>query len=111
METPLAGLDVIKESMKKATIAYTLSHTGPSHQGTSTSLSPYGSAIYNQLGKATPQTWSIALERIASATGVQENYHQAVLRARSFGIPINLDDSIVRAIYYPFRIAEEKNDK
>jgi len=45
METKTSGLDVVRKAYEKNILAYVLSHTGPSHQGETISMSPYGNDI------------------------------------------------------------------
>ncbi|MBP7708523.1 response regulator [Candidatus Pacearchaeota archaeon] len=104
MEENLSGLSVVREAMKKATVSYVLSHLGQDHGKQSTGAFPYLHIASRLQGKADPETWKQAFDQISNPKGAQEAYHQSVERMRSRSGGIDLDENILRAIYYPVRI-------
>ncbi len=100
MEDKYSGLRVVKTALENGAIPYVLSHAGPSHQGVSVSMRPYGEDICNAKGKENPETWKEAKSRIESAEGVHKNYQEALLRAKSRRDKVELDDVIITAMYF-----------
>ena len=109
METPLAGLDVIKKSMKKTTIAYVITHTGIGHGKQTVEVCPYLHNMTSRLeGKADPETWKEALGKIRFADGSQRNYQEAILMTKKYGSSIDLGDDVLKVIFYPFKVEGEQ---
>jgi CheY-like chemotaxis protein len=100
METPLAGLDVVKAAYRAKTgaLPYVISHTGPSHGAEMVEVKPYVGSISIINGKANPETWRIALERIRGAESTHQHYQEAFLK-RKQRINFPIPDVVITAMY------------
>jgi len=116
METPWAGLDVVNKALARGAIPYTFSVTGQGHQGDCIALRPdYHGSFEGH--KSDSSLWKRAYESIIRAEGTSKYYHEALLRARKYGVPTILDRSVIFAIYGqqresgPWVDLEAENDK
>lgn len=107
METPEAGLKVVKKALEKNAVPYVLSG-GVNHGRDFVEMRPYGGNIYAANGKANEETWKEVLAKISGAEGVQLHYHQALERYKTTGHPVILDDAIITALYFARTHGERK---
>jgi CheY-like chemotaxis protein len=84
METKLAGLEVAHTAYQKLIPVYVISHTGPSHEGTSVGVAPhYIHSIDNfKTGKAEAGLWTEILSRIQNPEPVHKAYLDGLERKK-----------------------------
>jgi hypothetical protein len=98
METPWAGLDVVNKALARGAIPYTFSVNGAGHKGESIALFPdyHG---YFEGHKSDSKIWRLAYESIGREEGTAKFYHQALIRAREFGVSTTLPRSVIFVVY------------
>ena len=101
METKTAGLEVIRKSYEKNILAYVLSHTGPSHQGESVVIRPYGGSISSKDGKRDPKTWIETMHRIQNPDQLHALFQRAFQRRKDNDSKEVIPSSVIAAMYYP----------
>lgn len=107
MEHELAGLDVVKESLKRQTPCYVLTSGGRGHGNEKnngndiTEMKPYCESILYDGRKAIPAVWKIALGKIKNPNELQKQYQESLERAKRYNAEIVLPDEFLKLCYLP----------
>ncbi len=107
MEHKLAGLEVVRESLKRQILSYVLTSGGRGHGNEKnngndiTQLEPYCESIMYDGRKAVPQVWKTALERIKNPNQLQKQYHESIERAKRYNVEILIPHELLKAFYLP----------
>jgi CheY-like chemotaxis protein len=115
MEHELAGLDVVRESLRRQTPCYVLTSGGRGHGNEKnngndiTELKPYCESIMYDGRKAIPAVWKIALERIKNPNELQRHYQESVERAKRYNVAIILPEELLKLCYLPRDLRGGKN--